>query len=481
MKTNIRAQIKPDNLRAKGLLSLFYNAAKNVPAYKDFLRKNNIDPQKIGTIDDFSHVPVMTKDNYLKQYPLKDLLWDGRMNDAHIISMSSGSSGEPFFWSRGNRSIEESIDLLEIPFKYSFSADRKSTLCIIAFAMGTWIAGTYILSGHMGLADRGYKAVSITPGINTQEIIRILQRIGNQFDQVLISGYPPFVKDILDEAQGAGVDLSRINIRCMFAGENFSEVFRDHILEKIHQPDNIFATASIYGTADAGIMGIETPFSIMCRRLMTKDGRLFSKFFPDVQIMPSIVQYNPLYRYCETVDHYLVFTVNNSLPLIRYNILDQGRVIEHDQLVSEVTDAGYKIPESLSTIPKNPYVAIYGRADVATMFYSLNIYPENIKYGLEVPTLQLYITGKFVITSEFDKNQTQTLHLYVELRDGISETRVLRETLLQSVIDSLQRTNSEYNKLRHEIKQKADPIITFLPYKSERFVIKTKHRWVSKP
>src|ERR1700751_5472933 len=81
-------------------LKTFHQAATRVPAYKDFLDKNSINPKKIKTLSDFANVPTVTKENYLRLYPLKDLMWDGNEFNGDFISVSSGSSGEPFFWLR---------------------------------------------------------------------------------------------------------------------------------------------------------------------------------------------------------------------------------------------------------------------------------------------------------------------------------------------------------------------------------------------
>src|SRR3989344_5952796 len=63
----------------KRALQLFSLMAQRVPAYKDFLKKNNINAEKIKTINDFKHVPTIDKDNYLRIYPLEKLCWDGEL------------------------------------------------------------------------------------------------------------------------------------------------------------------------------------------------------------------------------------------------------------------------------------------------------------------------------------------------------------------------------------------------------------------
>lgn len=464
-------------------LATFHEAAKRVPAYKDFLKKNHIDPSKIRTPEDFATVPPVTKENYLKQYPLKDLLWDGKTDDVRIISMSSGSSGQPFYWPRGNQAGADSAFFHELMFNQHFNTKEKETLVIIAFAMGTWIAGTYTLAAINDLANKGHRLVAVTPGIDKAAIIRILGELAPQFDQTIIMGYPPFVKDVLDGATEERIRLGPLNIKVVLAGESISERWRDYVMKKIKARDQYTFSSLIYGTADAGLLGNETPLAIYARGLAAKDPLLGEKIFPGAgRTLPTLVNYHPELRYFEEIeDNYLVFTVNNSLPLIRYQILDQGRLITHKELIEYLTDGGYKVPKALLPDRQLPLIALYTRSDIATTFYALDIYPENIKHGLEATQLQRFLTGKFVLRTEFDdQTQEQSLHLYAELKKSAKSDKALETKVLRSIIRSLKSQNSEYNRLSQELKHKADPIVHLLPYGSSEFEIKIKHRWVAR-
>ncbi len=462
-------------------LALFHKASRAIPAYKDFLQRQGVNPTKIQTVGDFDLVPVITKQNYLTQYSLQDMLWQGSFKQAQIISMSSGSSGQPFFWPRGELSTSHSAEILEYTFSHVFKTKEKKTLAIIAFAMGTWIAGTYMLDAMFRLTEQGHAITSITPGITKEETLRILEQISDDFDQVILMGYPPFVKDILDAAEVNKIDLGRYNLRLLFAGENFSEKWRDYLLTRLKKKDDIFTSIAMYGTADAGIMGVETPLSIFARRAATQDKSLFKLLFPDTTILPSLVQYNPNLRYCEVKDDFLLFTINNTLPIIRYQIMDYGRLISDQALRHSLNSQGHTLPSELKHVPKRPYIALYGRPDVATIFYSLNIYPENIKYGLEMPQLLKLVTGKFILKTKTDDNtQEQTLELYVELKHAIAPTPQTRDLILSSVLASLQANNSEYRKLHSELKHKAEPKISLIAFGSPEFQINVKHQWSAK-
>jgi phenylacetate-CoA ligase len=462
-------------------LTLFKQASTNVPAYKAFLKSHGVDPKKINTPADFSQVPIVTKENYLKKYPLQDLMWQRRVSDARMISASSGSSGQPFFWPRGNQSVEDSVIILDELLDKTFRTRKRETLCINAFAMGTWIAGTYMNSAMWRLADLGHKIVTITPGITKEEIARELEVLGPRFSQVLIMGYPPFVKDVVDYARTRNIKLPRLDVMCLFAGENFSEQWRDYILTRIGKKNKPESTLGIYGTADAGIVGIESPLSIHIRRLSAKDRRLFEVLFGRNTILPTLVQYNPDLRYVEEVDGKIIFTTDNSLPLIRYEILDEGRVYTPEMVAGALNQFGIKIPSKLESFSENPYIALFGRQDVAATFYALNIYPENIKYGLELPSLQGLVTGKFTIKADFDiTTQEQVLNLSVELQPAVKPDQKIERKVFKAVVDNLMQNNSEYNKLHQEIGKKAEPVVHLMEQGDPDFKPGIKHRWIKK-
>lgn len=461
--------------------SVFLAVAQRVPAYKDFLKKHKINPTKVKTLPDFENLPIVTKENYLQKYPLKALLWDGKIADSRVISVSSGSSGEPFFWFRGSQSVKDSLTILEETVGKTFNTRSKKTLVVNAFAQGTWIAGTYMFSAMLGLADKGHKIVTINPGINKTEIIKILAKIGGQFEQTVIMGYPPFIKDVIDAALNENLNLKKYYLGLIFAGENFSEKFRDYLLAKIGKKDDINASLSIYGTADAGIIGMESPVSVFVRRLAAKNQKILSTLFPGAGTLPTFVQYNPKIRFLESVEGKIIFTVNNSLPLIRYGIKDEGRLIAFREIVKILENNKTVLPKWAKVYPPLPFVALYGRPDVATMFYGLNIYPENIKHGLEQKNLAKYVTGKFIAkTQSDDKTQEQSLHIDVELKMGIRSNEKIKKAVFAAVFADLKKLNSEFNKLNQDIGIMAEPHIHLISFDQPQFQINIKHRWVVK-
>ena len=124
------------NKQVKESLRLFHLASDHVPAYKDFLKKNNIDPKKIKTWSDFTKVPVVNKKNYIRKYLLKDLSWDGDLYKPMILTATSGSTGEPsYFLRQKNLDWQYSVSIQRFLQNSSYGKN-KSTLVIICFGMG---------------------------------------------------------------------------------------------------------------------------------------------------------------------------------------------------------------------------------------------------------------------------------------------------------------------------------------------------------
>lgn len=476
-----------DNEGQKMTLFLFQEMAKRVPAYKDFLKKGKIGWRKIKTIKDLKHVPWIDKENYLKQYPLSDLSWDGKIR-APIISASSGSTGIPFFWPRSFNIEIETTYIYELFLKYIFEIDKYRTLLISGFSMGIYIGGTFTLNCCMRLAQKGYPLTIITPGINKEEILRSVERLSPNFEQIILCGYPPFIRDIIDDGEKEGINWKKMRLKFFFASESLSEEFRSYIFEKvgIKRSDYYFSSMNLYGTADAAIAGHETPFGTFFRTLFSEDTERCLKFFK-TSYVPSLNQYYPFLKYFQIEGGEVVIsTYNCEIPLLRYNIHDKGNIIPFNKMVGVINSFGYseKDVEKITGRPiwRLPYVYLYGRSDLSVTLYGLNIHTENIKIALETNGLIDLTTGKFVMeTKNREKDQSQYLLIHIELRDGVKPSTQLKRRFQKTIISTLRKFNSEYNHLYQSIKSKADPEINLCYPGDERyFAPTTKQRWVRK-
>jgi phenylacetate-CoA ligase len=441
-----------DDLIGKGdgrdsALALFHETASNVPAYGEFLKEHKIDPKAIATPNDLSKIPPVKKENYVLRYPLKDLCRNGDLAGQEMVAVSSGSTGKPTFWLR---TLQDELGVavrFEQIFHDSFQADQRSTLAVICFALGTWVGGIYTANCSRHLAAKGYQVTVVTPGNNREEIFRVMQDLAPLYDQVVLLGYPPFIKDVIDTGIARGIEWKRHRICMVFAGEVFSEEWRELVCRRVGSERPWRDTASLYGTADAGVLGNETPVSILIRRHLAAHPDLARELFGQSRL-PTIVQYDPTHRFFEVDDGRLLFSGDNGIPLVRYNILDTGGVMGFAEMTSLLKEHGWDMElggaERVRGVRPLPFVWVFGRSDFTVSYFGANVFPENITVGLEQPEIQDWVTGKFVLQVMEDEDANSLLSLVVEMTPAVEPSEERRRRIEESVLIELLRLNSEF-------------------------------------
>lgn len=463
-------------------LKLFRESARIVPAYKAFLKKHKINSARIKTYVDFLKIPLTDKENYLRAFDFVDLFPAKKIPP--MISASSGSSGKPFYWPRGEKQEEAGGRLHERILRDIFGVKKaEKTLVIVCFSMGTWIAGTFTMAAIRWLAKQGYNISVITPSIEKEDAVNILRNLAPIFDRIILAGYPPFVRDVFEEAKAKKINIKKLKFNLLLAGENFSERYRE-ILHKIAGIKNRFSgSVSIYGTADSGAIGHETAASVFIRKSALTDKKL-ALALGLKSFMPTIVQYDPKQIFFEMVANELVFSSRSGIPLIRYNIRDTGKLIVHGAMRKILKNCGLLEKAKKLGFEKwqTPFVFLGSRNDVAATFYALNIYPENIKAGLENKDIHGFVSGKFIVYAKlFNNGRDQKLFIEIELGRKIKLSPNLAAKIRKNVFKSLMDLNMEYRKLYRSLGVKILPNIILIRFGDSRFVVrKAKHKWSKK-
>lgn len=443
------------------MINLFHNVAETVPAYQFFLKEHGIEPETIQNFTTFQTLPLTTKANYLQQHSLAQLCRQGQLATCDFIAVSSGSTGQPSFWTRSTADEFEIATRFEQIFHDSFAADRRRTLAVICFALGTWVGGMYTASCCRHLASKGYPITVITPGNNKTEILRVVQALSDQFEQTVLLGYPPFLKDVIDSGRAQGVPWPQYDVKLVMAGEVFSEEWRSLVGERLGSTDFCFDSASLYGTADAGVLGNETPLSICIRRWLAEQPEVAQSLFGEPRL-PTLMQYDPRSRFFEVKDGTLLFSGNNGIPLIRYHISDTGGIIPYDTLLQALADRGFDPIATLQSrststevrgIRPLPFVYVFGRSHFTVSYFGANIYPENVTVGLEQSPVCDWVTGKFVMQVREDFDQNKILSIVIELAPNVNQTETMQETIANSILYHLRRLNSEFAHYVPEVYQ----------------------------
>ena len=474
--------------RERRPLELFHKAARYVPAYKDFLKKNGIrHPEKIRTFKDFQNVPPTSKKSYLRQYPLEKLCWDGSLQKPLVFTSTSGSTGEPFYFARSYSIDWQAAITHELFFANSHESVQGPTLVVICFSMGVWIGGLITYQSFEIMRERGYPISIIAPGINKQEIFNALKKIAPLFAQTILIGYAPFLKDIIDEAPSRGINVKPLHLRLIFAAEAFTEKFREYLAKKAGIENDMLDTMNIYGTADIGAIAFESPLSILMRQITMRKPRLFAEIFHHIQRTPTLAQYIPSFITFEEQQNELLVTGNNAVPLIRYAIGDHGGTFS-------VSDAVERFGNHATNIFKEarakgiqkffyhlPFVYVYERIDLATTLYGLQIYPETIREVLIENPMHRVLTGKITLITKFDRKQDQYLEINLELRKGKKVSVAMRKIILAQIVSNLRLKNSEFRELHNFLGNRALPKLVFWSAEHPlHFKPGIKQKWVKK-
>jgi phenylacetate-CoA ligase len=458
-------------------LGLFRDAAARVPAYARFLAEQGVEPARVTTAADFARLPTPTKENYYRRHALPELCWDGRLERSDFVAVSSGSTGEPAVWPRFVSDEVGTAERFEQVLADAFDAARRRTLGIVCFALGSWVGGMYTTAACRHVAAKGYPLTLVTPGNNIPEILRVARALGPLFEQTVLFGYPPFLKDVIDAGRAEGLDWAALAPRLVTAGEVFSEPWRALVAERAGIAEPTRSTASLYGTADGGVLANETPLSIAIRRALSERPALAQQLFGEPRL-PTLLQYDPLHRYFETDGPELLITGDGGVPLVRYRILDRGGVIPHARLLAALRDDGVDPLAMLGGAPARdmPFVYVFGRTGFALSLYGANVYPENVASGLEAHDIAREVTGKFVLELEHGADQNVGLKLTVELAANAVASERLALSVARAVRSEIERQNSEFSHYVPDARR--TPLVVLLPLGDPGYFPKgVKHRY----
>ncbi len=396
-------KIAPELLEQIGqrkTLYLFRKAAREIPFYREFLARQGINATDIKTIDDFKkNIPVITKESYLHTAPdIKALCFNGEVSDASVLFESSGYTGTPTVWPKSRQEEQQEKNYFTIGVDVLFGTHKKKTLFINTFALGSWVTGV-----ELARISDVYCTV-INSGPDETEVCRILEKFKADFAQFIIAGYPPFIKNLVENG-AAKIQWKNFPANFLVGAEGMPEELRDYIYDTCGDQTIVI---SGYGASDIGITGInETHESIKIRRLSRKYPALMHELFGDTSTLPMLFQYDPTTYFIQrNSSGELEFTTINSstiMPLIRYNLKDSGGVISHAAMKKIIS---HYAPDMAFTFPF-PFVYVYGRSDGTLKFYGSLIYPTTINSALYADKKLLAKTTNHFKTSII----TDTRHL----------------------------------------------------------------------
>lgn len=442
-----------------------WRAARQVPAYGTYLEASGVDAAGLFPLGILDRLPETDKRSYVDRYGLMDRCVGGTVPyPGTTIDESSGSTGTPYNWIRGSKEREVAHRNIGFFARYAFGTAPVVTLN--AFSMGAWAAG---FNMSLGMMRHGI-VKSVGPDID--KILSTLGYLGPTY-RFLISGYPPFLKHLLDEGDRRGFPWAEYELHALVGGEGMTEELRDLLLER-------FASVfSGYGATDIEIgMAGESPVSIAVRRLARVRPDIRQALFGTDARLPMVFQYNPLIHFMEVNALGEVICTVSRLdllaPRIRYNVHDSGGIVDFTRVRRVLADHGYDLgrlgeapevhgprgPLPWATPIPLPFLWIHGRRDATISVMGANIYPEDIETVLYRDPQVGRRMHSFMLSVIDDEHGTPRPAVALELTDLDGIDVAWRAAAAERLRDGLGALNIDYRSSLGEFPGAMLPIVS---------------------
>lgn len=405
------------------------HARRTVPAYGDFVREQQQE-RALGA----RGIPVTDKRSYVQRYPIAARCVDGRI-PAHgvLFDESSGSSGHPTSWVRGEAERCANGRTIRMGLSRRLQGERP-LLFINAFALGPWATGINLT---IALSSMGHLK---TLGPDIDKIAHTVREFG-ETHHLVVMGYPPFLRQLLDRA---GVNWHGLQVSFIYGGEGMSESMRTLFLQR-----GIARVYGSYGASDLELnIAAETDFTIALRRLLEARPQIAKALIRQPGAMPMLFQYNPAEFFLETsAEGELIVTICRPgylAPKVRYNIHDLGYVVRHGELACVLAAHGVDITTLASEVLDLPVLFLHGRADQSVSWYGCKIPPRDVQEAIcRTPKLASRVDGFQLRTTE---DATGDKRLVIAVEDGGACDDAWRRDDDEALLAALAAVNQDFRE-----------------------------------
>ena len=416
-------------------------AAIMVPAYRRALASagcSTLPPEWV-------QLPLLDKKDYLLASPFADLLADN-FADTFTIFSSSGSSGRAFYWPQLKGAQQEPAVRLRQLLEGVFQVHERRTLAIVGLALGSWIGGehfSWVLKCMA--ADTPYPFAVFSPGNHHDEILAMIGAADRFAEQIILFCCPSAIGHLRLRADQQKHPLPLGKLRYVVIGEPFPESTRLSLNAAAGLPAGQPAMISIFGSADTGVLGFESPASAMLRGLCETDTRL-AMALGFGGVIPHLFHLADPHAYLETVAGELCVTKWQGVPLVRYNLHDAARLLHWPGLIRQATR---HLPDRTEVAALNAaaampdVLAITGRADSCLLLCGTNLTESMLDTAVRDPALATWLTGNYrarVIVEQ----ERQRLHFTLECRTGVMPDLATVEAIRPLLTHALGRVQPEF-------------------------------------
>jgi phenylacetate-CoA ligase len=418
-----------------------------VPAYRQFICQREWTPG-----NPFPARPAMDKASYLLAFPFDQLVGED-FEQTFTIFKSSGSSGHSFYWPQLKDAHRSSAEFLRRYLEQAFEVHQKKTLAIVGLALGSWIGGehfSWVLKSMAVTAPYPFSVFS--PGSYHDEIIEMSRHAGKYVDQILLVVCPSAIGHILLRAEQSGRPLPLEKMRYLVLGEPFTENLRRSLQTRAGLAESANIMFSVYGSADTGALGVESPVSVALRKLLTTNEALAQALGFGAGGIPHLFHCAAQDAFLESVEGELLVTRWQGIPLVRYNLHDSVRLLcwakVREQVLNHpgpdssservfrnlIEQAGADLPD---------LIAIAGRADACLILCGTNVSESMLDSAVKSDNLAAYLTGLYYARIIEDDGR-QLLAFDLELKDGVSNNAATADAIYTRLVQALGREQPEF-------------------------------------
>ncbi len=362
---------KLQSIRLKKVVEHVYH---NTPFYRKKMQEMGITPDDIQSIDDITKLPFTTKHDLRDNYPFG--LTAVPMSEIVRIHASSGTTGKPTVVGYTRKDLSSWTECLARAFT-AYGADNKD-IFQVSYGYGLFTGG---LGAHAGAEYIGASVIPMSSG-NTEKQITLMHDFGSS----VLCCTPSYALYLADAIKDSGLPREDFKLKVgVFGAEPWTENMRKEIEEKMG-----IKAYDIYGLSEIAGPGVGYECEHQCGTHLNED-----HFFPEI-INPETNQPVEPGEMGE-----LVFThlTKEGMPLLRYRTKD-------------LTALHHETCECGRTMVRMD--RILGRCDDMLIIRGVNVFPTQIESViLELPEFEPHY---LLIVDR--KNNTDTMELQVEVRDG---------------------------------------------------------------
>jgi phenylacetate-CoA ligase len=424
--------------------SVSTRARERVPAYRRFLEARGV-PEDAP----FSELPITDKASYLIPAPYADLLADDS-HETFTIHRSSGAFGSSFRWPQLKADYRWSARRLRAFLESTFRIHERRTVAVVALSLGSWVGGDHYSWCLKNVAlEAPYPFAVFSPGNRHEEVLEFLRQPQPAVEQFLVVICPSLLGYLLLLAESTGRPLPLHQMRYLAIGEAFPEALRESLRQRAGLGGCEPFMFSLYGSADTGALGVESPASVALRQLLADVPDLAAELGLG-PVVPHFFHNTATDAYYETVDGELCVTRWQGIPLVRYNLHDSAKLLSWEPVRQAL----------IATRPRDPrhaewmnllhdaqampdLVALSGRADSCLVLGGTKLTEAMLDEAVRCPELSDLVTGTYR-ASLIVEQERPILAMDLQFRQGVLPDAAALHRAYHGLIQALGRVQPEF-------------------------------------